>query len=187
MNVRATFNDRAPGRRDAEMSVVRTAIANVAVAGAIALSACTPSHSPAQPAVPARSDSAARATDVPVAPVVARDEAAPRPASVPAEARAVVGALTTGDATPDDRPFDQQDVLYAIQCADDVIVVSTTRETVYAAAPCAQALPDEVFRPYLAHPIVVRVLDTRPRQLHLSSSSVGSVAFQIGDAWLLAR
>jgi hypothetical protein len=100
----------------------------------------------------------------------------------------VGGALEVGEASPPaGTPRDAQDILYAVRCSDDVLVVSTTRETLYVQLLCSRVLPDERFRPYLSQPVLIRILDSTPRQLYLVSGAIGSLGFQVGNAWLLTR
>jgi hypothetical protein len=110
-----------------------------------------------------------------------------RPSSVPAAARLVSGAFEVGDQSPGGKPPEAQHILYAVRCAGDVLVVSTTKETLYADLPCSKVLPDEVFRSYLAQPVLLRVDDGDPRQLHLVSGALGSLGFQVGNVWVLTR
>lgn len=100
--------------------------------------------------------------------------------SVPPSAQFVAGPLALGDASPAaDVPKTTQHVLYAVHCEQDVVVVSTTRETLYAELPCSRVLADEVFRPFLSLPVLIRVYGAGPRQLSLASGAIGSLAFEV--------
>jgi hypothetical protein len=107
------------------------------------------------------------------------DQAVAPPGAVPAGASEVRADLDLWeqDAVGLARVFSSQ------ACDDDVLVIATTLETVYAELPCDRALPADVEARFLDTEVSIRL---RPGEgkLFVFSAEGGSAEYTVGRMWL---
>jgi hypothetical protein len=103
----------------------------------------------------------------------------PRPATVPRAAPEVRADVDLGerDQTGLARVFSSQ------ACDDDVLVIATTLETVYAELPCDRALPADVEARFVDTEVSIRL---RPAEgkVFVFSEEGGSAEYTVGRIWL---
>jgi hypothetical protein len=108
------------------------------------------------------------------------------PAAVPDGARIVseptaVGALAVTPGADDPHLY------FGTRCADGLLAVTTTRETVYAELPCDRALPPEAAARFLGQPVLIRIVPSEPAKLYIESTAAGSAEFTVGRVWIETR
>jgi hypothetical protein len=91
------------------------------------------------------------------------------------------------DEAAPDAPANSAHLFYAMTCADDVVAITTTKETVYAELPCDRALPQEVVGRFAYVPVRVRIVTAAPAKLYIESKVAGSVEFTVGRVWIERR
>lgn len=107
-----------------------------------------------------------------------------RPIGVPRSVLLVESSISIGDpdtnapATPA-----QARVLYAVACEGDVVVVTTTRETLYAEVACGR-LPS--ITTLLGQTVRLAVDVTPPASLHLAAAA-GVPDLNVGRVWIETR
>jgi hypothetical protein len=112
----------------------------------------------------------------------------PRPASLPTAARPLLADLIVGSPTaPEGMPPDQVHVFYSLSCANGVLTIATTRETVYAELPCDRSPPDASVRAFLAQPAQIRFVAGNPCKLFVESAAAGTIEFTVPGMWIVAH
>lgn len=107
---------------------------------------------------------------------------------MPGEATLVTAALDLGSAaSATGAPVESLDIMYAVRCRDDVVIIATTRETLYAQRPCDRVPTDEAFRTYYSNPVLIRISGGDSQQLSINTDTVGSLGFSADHVWLLRR
>ena len=110
------------------------------------------------------------------------------PAAVPEAAELVDENIEFGqDAAAPDAPEDAAHLFYAMTCVDDVLTITTTKETVYAELPCDRALPPEIAGRFAYVPVRLRVVTAAPAKLYIESETAGSAEFTVGRVWIEER
>jgi hypothetical protein len=110
------------------------------------------------------------------------------PTAVPRGAELVEENIEFGqDAAAPGAPADSAHLFYAMTCVDDVLAITTTKETVYAELPCARALPQEVIGRFAYVPVRMRIVTAEPAKLYIESKTAGSVEFTVGRVWIERR
>jgi hypothetical protein len=109
-----------------------------------------------------------------------------RPSGVPATAELVVSDVAFGEVSLASGADPQSlHLFYSLACRDDLLVVPTTHETIYAELPCHDYwLPDDVVRPFLGKPVRVRISTEPPPGLVIDASSAGSARFTADRVWI---
>jgi hypothetical protein len=152
------------------MKTVGLVAAGVAMAATFSVSACSSHSKPAAESTPGPQASG-RA----------------RPADVPIAAKALDKDVTMGAPSPaTGTPFDEADVFYSLRCANGLLAVATTKETVYAELPCDRSPPDNAIHQFLAKPIEIRIATGEPTRLFLDSQA-GTIEFTVGGVWVETR
>lgn len=103
--------------------------------------------------------------------------AAVPPGAEPVREETVLGALS-GEG--EERRF------VGSACADDVLVITTDREAVYAELPCDRALPADVTGPFAGREVELRITTGEPRKVFLRIESGESAEFTVGGVWTVA-
>ncbi len=110
------------------------------------------------------------------------------PTAVPRGAELIEENIELGqDAAAPDAPADSAHLFYAMTCVDDVVTITTTKETVYAELPCDRSLPPEIVGRFAYVPVRIRIVTKEPAKLYLESSTAGSVEFTVGRVWIEVR
>jgi len=112
-----------------------------------------------------------------------------RPSGVPATAELVISNVAFGEVSLASGADAQSlHLFYSLACHDDLLVVPTTHETIYAELPCHEYwLPDDVVRPFLGKPVRVRISAEPPRGLVIDAISAGSARFAADRVWILGH
>jgi hypothetical protein len=106
-----------------------------------------------------------------------------RPAGVPASAAPVIEPYDAG-TTAVIAPADQQRLFFRLECTGELLVIATTRETVYAALPCADYnVTFDAWEPLLAQPVRVRIEPGRPYRLAVEAAAATAL-FQADGVWI---
>lgn len=110
------------------------------------------------------------------------------PTAVPRGAELIDENIELGqDAAAPDAPADSAHLFYAMTCVDDVVTITTTKETVYAELPCDRSLPPEIVGRFAYVPVRIRIVTKEPAKLYLESDTAGSVEFTVGRVWIEVR
>lgn len=106
-----------------------------------------------------------------------------RPAGVPADA-----VLVREDTVLDANPPDGTRLFFWLTCDGPLLVIATTRETVYAEVDCSRYwLVHEVVRPYQGQPVRIAITTGPNATLVFESESAGAARFGVGGVWVLGR
>lgn len=108
------------------------------------------------------------------------------PAGVPNDATFVAKDLSLGVPGGAAETAADQRLFFHIGCTDGILVIVTTRETVYAELPCDRAVPRSIAERFLGKSVRIRVV-TKSSKLFVESTTAGSIEFTIGRAWIQAR
>ncbi len=111
-------------------------------------------------------------------------DAGPRPAGVPAQAQLLRSAAQYGDPAGSGSAGDER--LNSLNCAKDLLTITTTKHIVYAELPCDRSLPSKDAQAFLSQPVRVRAVIASPSKLYLESKTGGTVEFTIGRVWVRA-
>ena len=106
---------------------------------------------------------------------------------MPGTARIVGEERALGSAASTPEGSDEPHLYFAMSCADDVLTIATSRETVYAELPCDRALPGEAAARFQGLPVLIRIVPSEPGKLYLDSATAGSAEFTVGRVWLEER
>jgi hypothetical protein len=132
----------------------------------------------------ASSTRAPTATPSPAVPV----QEQPRPAGVPDSAQPVLDDFSVGrTSAPQDEAAAGSHIFYSLTCADDLLTIATTHETVYAQLPCDRSPPDAVVHPFFAKSVRLRIVRGNPLTLFVESDTGGTIAFTVPVVWIDAR
>ena len=108
-----------------------------------------------------------------------------RPASVPGSADLVKESVEFGaPSAAAGAPREEQVLFTTTSCADDVLVVETTKQTVYAELPCDRAVPQSAAERFAGQPVRIRVVPGAQNKLYVESSAGGTLEFTPGHVWV---
>ena len=81
-------------------------------------------------------------------------------------------------------PADQQRLFFRLECTGDLLILATTRETVYASLPCADYnVSFDAWEPLLAQPVRVRIEPGRPYRLSVEAAAATAL-FKPDGVWI---
>jgi hypothetical protein len=105
------------------------------------------------------------------------------PAGVPASAMPVLAPYDAG-TTAVIAPERLRRLFFRLECRDDLLVVATTRETIYATLDCSDyGVNFDAWEPLLAQPVHVRVEPGEPYRLSVEAASAAAY-FEADAAWI---
>jgi hypothetical protein len=78
-------------------------------------------------------------------------------------------------------------LFYAQRCLNGILILATSRETVYAELPCDRSLPETALHPFLGQPVRVRFAAGDPSRLFIESQTAGTVEFTVPGIWIETR
>ncbi len=111
----------------------------------------------------------------------------PRPAGVPDSAQPVLDDLSVGSTSAPQGAAAGAHIFYSLGCADDLLAIATTHETVYAELPCDRSPNDAAVHPFLAKSVRLRIVAGHPLKLFVESDTGGSIEFTVPIVWIDAR
>lgn len=152
--------------------ILGAAIVVTALIAGVACSGGGSSKAPGAPSAPGAKSA--------VVPTITPD-ARPRPSPVPQSATQVLGSSQYGDPAASGT-----EQLNALECAADVLAITTSTRVVYAELPCDRALPADAAGRFIGHPVRVRVVPQQASKLYLDSQAAGSAEFTVGRVWVTA-
>ncbi len=113
------------------------------------------------------------------------DTGVARPASVPGSADLVKDNVEFGAASvASSTPRDQQVLFSSASCANDVLVLTTTKQTVFAELPCDRAVPESAASRFVDQPVKIRIVPGAQNKLYVESSAGGTLEFTPGHVWV---
>ena len=110
-----------------------------------------------------------------------------KPAGVPATARAAMDSVTLGTEDTNAVAADQLRVFDNLACADGLLIVATSRESLYAELPCDRSPPDAAVRPFVATAVQLGFVAGQPAKLFVESKAAGTIQFSVPGIWIDAR
>lgn len=112
----------------------------------------------------------------------------PRPSGVPDSAQLVRSDLAVGSpSAAQGGAAAGLHIFYSLRCANDLLTIATTHETVYAQLPCDRSPPDGAVHPFLAKPVRLRIVAGNPSKLFVESDTGGTIEFTVPVVWIDAR
>lgn len=104
------------------------------------------------------------------------------PEGVPTQAQEVEELPFDPTANPDAQ--DDARLLQSMTCAEDILRIETSSETLYAELPCERALPDDIVEQFVGKPVSLAYSTEGTANLALKADTGETATFSVGRIWL---